>query len=748
MTQTPTTSQAENEPSDKVPGATILPLIPEYSVDIRPLCQGMPFVLTDAAHPRLVLKSGSQFLVMDQAASIPNCNTLGYGYYRYDTRHLSQWEFTLNGAPLSLLSSSVNEGYTGSFLYTNPQTENIPQQKITLQREIVIGEYVWERLLLQNFHNEDLELELRIKFGSDFADMFEVRGLNVSARGQRMLPVPGKDGRTLFLGYRGLDDVLIETVLEFFGLLPNEISSDGEALFKIALPVHQTRELQICISTRLDGEVPTPEVRKTGYAEARRNADELYREWCNRSAVIKTSHELFDMTVERAYRDLYILRQPTPKGFGLSAGVPWYCALFGRDSAITAWQIMPFLPDLARECIEVLAAYQGQVTDEYRAERSGRILHELRLGELARTGQVPHSPYYGSIDSTQLWLYAFGQYIDWSGDLDFARKLWPSVRAALAWIDESTDERGYLAYKRESDKGLENQGWKDSGDSVMHTDGRLAPAPIALCEVQGYTYAAWIACSRVANMLGYGAVATKLKEQAQALKERFQRDFWMETENYVALALDADGKQCRVISSNPGQCLFTGILDDKQANAIADRLMSSELQSGWGIRTLSRSTVAYNPMSYHNGSIWPHDNSIIAEGMRKIGRIQDSHKIMLSLLEAAQFQPDFRLPELFCGFDRTGSYKPIDYPVSCSPQAWAAGSIFQLLKTCVNFEADACNNLLRVVEPCLPEWMEKFTIQGLRIGSAVVGLGLSDQNGSSSCQILNKSGKVRVVIES
>jgi glycogen debranching enzyme len=748
MTQTPTTNQAKDEPSEDVPGATIAPPIPEYSVDIRPLCQGMPFVLTDAAHPRLVLKSGSQFLVMDQAASIPNCNTLGYGYYRYDTRHLSQWEVTLNGAPLSLLSASVNEGYTGSFLYTNPQTENIPQQKLTLQREIVIGEYVWERLLLQNFHNEDLDLELRIKFGSDFADMFEVRGLNVSARGQRMLPVPGKDGRTLFLGYRGLDDVLIETVLEFFGVLPNEISSDGEALFKISLPMHQTRELQICISTRLDGKVPTPEVRKTGYAEARRDADEKYRNWCNRSAVIKTSHELFDMTVERAYRDLYILRQPTPKGFGLSAGVPWYCALFGRDSAITAWQIMPFLPDLARECIEVLAAYQGEVTDEYRAERSGRILHELRLGELARTGQVPHSPYYGSIDSTQLWLYVFGQYIDWSGDLDFAKKLWPSVKAALAWIDESTDERGYLAYKRESDKGLENQGWKDSGDSVMHTDGRLAPAPITLCEVQGYTYAAWIACSRVANMLGYGAVATKLKEQAQSLKERFQADFWMESENYVALALDADGKQCRVISSNPGHCLFTGILDDKQANAVADRLMSSELQSGWGIRTLSKATVAYNPMSYHNGSIWPHDNSIIAEGMRKIGRIHDSHKIMLSLLEAAQFQPDFRLPELFCGFERTGSYKPIDYPVSCSPQAWAAGSIFQLLKTCVNFEADACNNLLRVVEPCLPEWMEKFTIQGLRIGSAVVGLGLSGQNGSSSCQILNKSGKVRVVIES
>ncbi len=737
MTQTPII----NETADDVVGR------PDYTIDTRPLCQGMPFVLTDAAHPRLVLKSGSHFLVMDQSADIPNCNTLGYGYYRYDTRHISQWQMTLNGSPLSLLSSSVNEGYTGIFLYTNPQTEKLPQQKITLQRELVLGDYLWERIILQNFHNADLDLELIMSFGSDFADMFEVRGLNVQERGKRMLPVPGNGGRTLFLGYRGLDDILVETVIEFFGLLPDTINTEGEAKFHFTLPVHQTREIQICMSTRMDGLAPTPDVRKTGYAEARRNADERYREWCNRTASIKTTHELFDMAVERAYRDLYILRQPTPKGSGLSAGVPWYCALFGRDSAITAWQVMPFMPDLTRECIEVLAAYQGQADDEYRAEHPGRILHELRLGELARTHQVPHSPYYGTIDATQLWLYVLGQYIDWTGDLDFAQRLWPSVKQALTWIDSSQTDAGYLAYRRESDKGLENQGWKDSGDSVMYSDGQLAKPPIALCEVQAYTYAAWVAIARVADLLGYKTQSVELKEKAAELKERFQRDFWMPAENYLALALDADGRQANVISSNPGHCLFTGILDDSYANLVADRLMGSELQSGWGIRTLSKASVAFNPMSYHNGSIWPHDNSIIAEGMRKIGRVHDAHKIMLALLEAAQFQPDFRLPELFCGFERNGSYKPIDYPVSCSPQAWAAGSVFQLLKTCVNFEADACNNVLRVVEPFLPDWMEKFTIQGLRVGSAVVGLSLSGQNGNNSCQVLNKSGKVRVVIE-
>ncbi|CAN5633988.1 amylo-alpha-1,6-glucosidase [soil metagenome] len=741
MTQTPISSEVADDASGAV-------VAPDYTLDTRPLCQGMPFVLTDAAHPRLVLKHGSHFLVMDQSALIPGCNTLGYGYYRYDTRHISQWDITMNGAPLSLLSSSVNEGYAGQFLYTNPHTEQTLQQKITIQREVILGDLLWERLTLQNFHATPLDAELKISFSSDFADMFEVRGLNLEKRGQRMLPVPGKNGRTLFLGYRGLDGELLETVIEFYGIQPDQITADGEVTFKLNLPVHQIKEIQICVSTRWGGQAGAPDVRKTGYSDARRVADERYREWCNRSTMISTGHQLFDMAVERAFRDLYILRQPTPKGYGLSAGVPWYCALFGRDSAITAWQVLPFLPDLAKECIEVLGAYQGTVVDEYRAEAPGRILHELRIGEMARTNQIPHSPYYGTVDATQLWLFVLGEYVEWSGDLEFAAKMWPAAKAALDWIDASLTETGYLVYKRESEKGLENQGWKDSGDSVMHVNGQLANPPIALCEVQGYLYAAWESMARIAALLGHKEIAEKLTLNAAALKERFERDFWMEDERFVALALDSENKQVGVVSSNPGHLLFTGVLSEEKANHVADRLMSTELQSGWGIRTLSKSTIAYNPMSYHNGSIWPHDNAIIAEGMRKIGRVADAHKIMLGLLEAAQFQPDFRLPELFCGFERDGSYRPIDYPVSCSPQAWAAGAIFQLLKTCVNFQPDACHNLLRVVEPSLPEWLDKFTVQGLRVGSAVVGLSFTNYNGRGACQVLNKSGKVRVVIES
>jgi glycogen debranching enzyme len=721
-------------------------LEPEYIVDTRPLCQGMMFVLTDAAHPRLVLKHGGHFLVMDQSATIPGCNTLGYGYYRYDTRHLSQWEMTVDGIPLSLLSSSVNNGYAGSFLYTNPQTDLLPQQTLMVQRDLVLGDALWERIVLQNFHNQPLDCVLKFTYQSDFADMFEVRGLNLPERGQRMMPVTGKNGRSLYLAYRGLDNILVETVVEFFGISPDSIR-DGEVTIHVVVQPKQSRELQSCISTRWEGRT-TGDFRRLGFVEAKRNADQRYGEWQNQATRIRTEHEVFDLIISRSMRDLYILRQATPRGMSLAAGIPWYCAPFGRDSAIAAWQVMPFLPELAKECITVLSAYQGEKLDQYKAEHPGKIMHELRLGELARIGQIPHTPYYGTADATQLWLFLVAQYIDWSGDLDFAKQLWPRIRSALNFIDSSLDERGYLTYIRESDKGLENQGWKDSGDSVMHADGQLCTPPIALCEVQGYIYIAWLEIARIADLLGYYGLGRKLRIDAAALKSRFEKDFWIESEHFVALALDAEGKPSHVVSSNPGHLLFTGILDDEKANAVADRVMGSELFCGWGIRTLSRSASAYNPMSYHNGSVWPHDNAIIAEGLRKLGRVEEAHQLMLSMLEVAQYEPDFRLPELFCGFERDGSYRPIEYPVSCSPQAWAAGSSLQLLKTCLNLQPDACNGILRVVEPNLPDWLGRVTLRGLRVGSAVLDLGFSKHDGISSCQVLHKSGKIRVTIES
>lgn len=717
-----------------------------YVVDTRPLCQGMPFILTDAAHPRLVLKHGSHFLVLEETGNIPACNSLGYGYYRYDTRHLSQWEYVLNDIPLSLLSSAIEEGYAGSFLYTNAQTDHIAQQQITVHREIVLHELLWERVTIQNFSKKPIDCDLKIQFQSDFADMFEVRGLNRPHRGVRMVPVVGPDGKSLYLAYQGSDGALLETIVELIGVTPDHFE-DGQAHVKLHLPVRQARQFEICISTMWDGHTSALDDSKIGYSEARKLAELRYKNWLSRSASIFTDHEFFDHCLKRNYRDLYILRQPTPKGFGLAAGIPWYSAVFGRDSAITAWQILPFLPEVSKECVQVLAAYQGTKEDRFRAEAPGKICHELRLGELARTNEIPHSPYYGTVDATQLWLILLADYVDWTGDLELAHQLWPNIKLAMQYLDTETEATGYVCYKRESEKGLENQGWKDSGDSVMHTDGHLARPPIAICEAQAYLYLAKTKIAKLAELIGHPRDAARLRQEAAQLKSNFMRDFWMPKEDFVALALDGDGRQVGVISSNPGHCLFTGILDDDKANLVADRLMSRDMHSGWGIRTLSEATSAFNPISYHNGSVWPHDNSIIAEGMRTLGRMQDAHNLMKSMFEVAQNEAVMRLPELFCGFERNEAYRQIDYPVSCSPQAWAAGAMFQMLKACINFQPDALNGRLKIVEPNLPDWLGRVTIRGVRIGGAMIDLSFSSQGDSSSCHILKKSGNVRVIVE-
>ncbi|MDX2108480.1 MAG: glycogen debranching N-terminal domain-containing protein [Candidatus Melainabacteria bacterium] len=717
----------------------------KYVVDTRPMCQGTQFVLTDAAHDRLVLKHGSHFLVMDESAAIPDCNTLGYGYYRNDTRFLSHWEFNIDDVPLSLLSSRTEDGYGGSFLYTNPQTSNLEQQKLSIQREIVLGDMLWERVTFENYENHEVRFRFNLNFKADFADMFEVRGLNRDKRGERMVPVSSPDGQSVFLAYKGIDGVLMETHVEFHGLRPLSVE-DGHVSFDVQIAPKQTVFFETCVSTIVDSHICPKQSEEVDYQSAKELSDQQFSNWKQGSVQIETDNDLFDLSLSRGWSDIYILRQATPKGYGLAAGIPWYCALFGRDSAITALQMLPFAPNLARECIEVMAAYQGQATDNFTEESPGRIMHELRLGELARAKAIPHTPYYGTADATQLWLILFCRYIDWSGDLFFARNMWPAVRQAIQWLDHMSAATGYITYMRTHNQGLENQGWKDSGDSVMYTDGRLGEPPIALCEVQSYTYAARMEVAKIAEYIGHKQMAREQRERARELKTAFQKDFWMAKDNYLALALDRYGKQIGAISSNPGHCLASGILDDKKAHAVADRLMQPDMHTGWGIRTLASSSMRYNPISYHNGSIWPHDNALIAEGLRKIGRVDAVVTLTKEMFAVAQSQADFRLPELYCGFKRKNGSAPISYPVSCSPQAWAAGSMFSLLHLCLNLQADAINKKLSIIEPCLPEWLENVTIKGLSIGQAKVDLSISGQ--MSFCRVLKKDGQVKVVVES
>ncbi len=730
----------QNDPDKE----NILQLVPPtYEPDTRPLCQGMPFVLTDSAHPRFAVKHGSHFLVMDQSGFIPSCNTLGYGYYRYDTRHISSWELALNDTNLSLLSADFSKGYAAELLYTNNHSSQIAQQKITLQRKIVLTDVLWEQITLENFDSAPVEVALAVMFQSDFADIFEVRGLNRPLRGQRMKPT--SSSRCIFLAYEGLDGMLLETVIDFRGAVAKNLA-DGQAIFDFTLPVRQPVKLELCISTRWNRSTPRAMANGISFPEAEANADNNYRSWRGELTDLETDHDVFNLALEHCFRDLYMLRQPTPKGLGIAAGIPWYCALFGRDTAITALQMLPFAPDLARSCIDVLAAYQGQTTDTFRAERPGKILHELRVGELARMHEIPHDPYYGTVDATQLWLILLAEYIDWTGDLDYLHNMWPHVKLALRYLDTAC-RNGYLSYKRESPVGLENQGWKDSGDSVTHSDGTLAEPPIAICEAQAYAYLAWIRIASLAQLLDNNALALRLRQKAMALKERFQRDFWMEGEKFVAIALDGHGNQVQSVSSNPGHCLWAGILDDNKANLVADRIMSVDLFSGWGIRTLSTKAPSYNPLSYHNGSVWPHDNGIICDGLRKIGRTQDALMVLTAMFDAMQHQVDFRLPELFCGFERSNSPNPIDYPVSCRPQAWAAGAIIQMLTACINICPDATKKIVRIVEPVLPPWLEFLRVSRLRVGKGEVDLVLRSDGTSTYCQVLRKRGDIRVIIE-
>lgn len=717
-----------------------------YEVDTRPLCQGLPFILTDSAHPRHVLKSGSHFLVLDQSGFIPACNSLGYGYYRYDTRHLSQWELHVNGTPLSLLSNDTSFGYRGNFLYTNSFSEGIPQQKLIMERQIVLADSLFEKLVIQNFHSETVSLDFNWHFQSDFADMFEVRGVNREQRGERMIPAASKSGTGIFLAYQGIDGMLLETIVSIPDL-QNASIEDGKISFKLELPAKQTRQFELTVQTRWNHNIVAFGDRSPDYNSAKKDADKTFLEWRTLGTSISTDNEILDLTIERCLRDIYILRQPTPKGQGLSAGIPWYCAVFGRDTAITCMQLLPFHTDVVREGIEILANYQGTGRDKFRAEHPGKIMHELRLGELARTSSIPHTPYYGSIDATPLWLMLIGEYFNWTGDLSLIERLWPNIKLAVSYLEKSL-KHDYLWYRRESPQGLENQGWKDSGDSVVHKDGSLATPPIALCEVQAYTYRALKDVANLATLMKQNSFSKKLDDLAEKLKADFNRDFWMEEEQFVALALDKHKKQVQSAASNAGHCLWTDILPQERAQQVADRLMSKSFETGWGIRTLSKETIAYNPISYHNGSIWPHDNAIIAEGLRRIDRIDDASEIMRGLMAIAQTQNLFRLPELLCGFDNKESERPIDYPVSCSPQAWAAGSIFQLIKVFANFKPDAHNNLLYISRPKLPNWLGELTFRRLRIKDSELDLSFAQDNGTTYCKVLRKTGNVKVIIES
>ncbi|HSJ51238.1 MAG TPA: amylo-alpha-1,6-glucosidase, partial [Actinomycetota bacterium] len=709
-----------------------------------------PVVVTDLASKTLAVKEGDTFLYSDLEGNLDHGGDYGLGLYSKDTRFLSHFRMSLNGRDLVLLSSSSERGYMSHVDLTNPdlydgEVLTVPQQTLNVRRIRAISGRLFERVRLKNYNPFPITVDLGFQFGADFSDIFEVRGM---AREGTEPPRPPtvRDG-TIEFDYHGRDGLRRTTRIEF-GVLPDRTEVDGtiaSTTFRMHLGPYQTKLIGLSVDAIVEDGRPSSQDFDQAVHRLRRS----YEEWDRESTEIVTDNELFNQLLARSRRDHRALYTEVDGGSIIAAGIPWYVTVFGRDALIASHQLLLMNRRPAREALELLAAKQGSKLDDWRDEQPGKILHEIRQGELARASLIPHSPYYGSVDATPWFLILYAQHLRWTGDVGFAEKLLPAAEAALEWIDRygDLDGDGFVEYQSRSPKGIRNQGWKDSHDSVVHGDGRLAEPPIALAEVQAYVYLAKQRMADVYRALNRSEDARWLEAQAEELRRLYNEAFWMEDEQYFAQALDRDKQQVRTVTSNPGHGLYCGIVDDAKAAPLTKRLLSPDMFSGWGIRTMSKAAAAYNPMSYHNGSVWPHDNALIAAGLKRYGFARSTNRVATALFDAAVQADYLRLPELFCGFTRRTPNRPVSYPIACSPQAWAAGSPFLMLQGILGISARAHDNLLTVNTPQLPSWLNTVEVRNLAIGESRISLVFRREGEITSFSLLSREGDVRVVME-
>jgi len=722
-----------------------------------------PCVISERPQPTLTIKDDDIFLVTDTLGNISGCladdATASMGLFCNDTRFLSRLELQIEGRSPVLLSSTAEKGFLLSILCTNPNIEDrLKPDTLGIRRELALAGALFEEIEISNYSTSTVSFEISLSFSADFVDLFEIRGTHREKQGKLLRVQPSQQESNndkqpptshfepLILAYQGLDGLVMQSHIEFQHCQPTSFKG-YTAVWQLELDSHQTQKLGYRLQLRTSDRSASANSAPTtlGQAKAAEFAEE--QRWCDQITRIRADKATFNHVIERSEQDLYLLRQSFGKHKTVAAGVPWYSTLFGRDSIITASQTLMLNSAIARETLTLLALYQGKTDDEWREEEPGKILHELRQGEMARCQEIPHTPYYGTIDATPLWLMLYAEYYAWTYDFETLDRLWSNALAAMDWIDRNSKETGYLGYLRKSRRGLANQGWKDSGDCIVNRKGELATGPIILSEVQAYVYAAKIRLAEIARMKKRIDLADRWQEEAKELKARFNRDFWMEDQHFCALALDGEGKQVDSITSNPGHCLHLGILYPERAYSVAERLRAPDMFNGWGIRTLSSLSPAYNPMGYHIGSVWPHDNSLIAMGLRSLGLIDQALEVCQGLLDMTLAQPYQRPPELFCGYERNGDNSPVQYPVACTPQAWATGSIFQLLQMIVNLVPDAANNCLRIIDPALPESIERLSLHNLRVGTTLLDLEFERSGTTTACRVAKKRGNLRVVIE-
>jgi glycogen debranching enzyme len=562
----------------------------------------------------------------------------------------------------------------------------------------------------------------------------------VRPRRGRFLP-PKASGSEVLLRYAGLDGVVRRTRI-IFSVKPDHISQ-RDAVFRVRLPPTRATSIDITISCESGERHPRPLAVDEALERSRRQVPAMRAE----AATISTSNALFNEWMERSAADLAMLTTETPAGRYPYAGVPWFSTQFGRDGLITALQHLWVDPTLARGVLEYLATYQADERDPSHDAEPGKILHEVRTGEMAALGEVPFGRYYGSHDATPLFVMLAAAYWRRTGDSATVARLWPNVERALRWMDTDADPDGdgFLDYRRRTGHGLVQQGWKDSWDSIFHVDGELAGPPIALSEIQGYVYAAKVGAAELADTLGHGERAAELRTQAAELSSRFDSAFWLDELGTYALALDGKRQPCSVRTSNAGHALLTGIAPPERAARVAETLMADSSYSGWGVRTVAAGEARYNPMSYHNGSVWPHDNALIALGLARYGFHDAASRIFSGLFDASRHFDLARLPELFCGFTRRVGEGPTRYPVACSPQAWSAGAIFMLLQATLGLEVDAIDRQVRFRHARLPTFLDELRIEGLRVGDARIDLALQRQPQGVGINILEREGTVEIL---
>ena len=697
-----------------------------------------------STRPRRTLKQGDCFAVLDSHADIGATPGGPDGIFFCDTRYLSHLEILLNGSQPLLLGSNVRDDNSILIVdLTNPDI--FLDQKLSQPKDVLhvvrtfflLRGVAYQRLRMHNHGNVPFDVRLSVAFGSDFADLFEVRGLRRARRGIANLDV-GESKVTL--NYQGLDGKRLRTTM-LFDPVPEQLSG-STASYVFELQPNESRSVYVTVKCDpgVEENVALP------FRRGLRAAFHAHQTASRGMATITSSNQIFNEVMCRSMADLAMLTTDTAQGPYPYGGIPWYSTTFGRDGIITALQMLWCDSRIAKGVLRRLAAFQATAFDPRSDAEPGKVPHEMRGGEMAALREVPFGLYYGSVDATPLFVMLAGLYAEHTGDIETLRELWPNVEAALGWIDGSGDLDcdGFVEYRRADEKGLVNQGWKDSHDAIFHADGSLAQGPIALCEVQGYVYLAKRLAARAARRLGMQARGHALDAQATKLAEQFEAAFWCADIGTYALALDGEKRPCRVRTSNAGQVLFSGIAAPERADAVMRDLMRPSFFSGWGIRTVARDEPRYNPMSYHNGSVWPHDNSLIAAGFARYGHKDAIDRVFKGLFDAAAYMDLRRLPELYCGFQRGRERGPTLYPVACSPQAWAAGTPLLLLQSSLGLEFNPAQNEILLRKPRLPPFLEEVTLRNLRLGRSVLDLMVRRHGSDVSLQVLRNEGQIMV----